>query len=147
MSRALCIVLLFCAGRAQAQAPQRVALKLQALGVFAAEPFVAGGLALAWRTTPRFTVEVGAAAGAQAQGLMGRGEALVAFHLDPFRTRGVSPYAGGGVAADVRAGATAEYLVVLLGVESRPGRRRGWFAELGLGGGLRVALGARLGLR
>lgn len=138
---------MFCAGRLHAQAPPRVALKLQALGVLAAEPFVAGGLALAWRTMPRFTVEVGAGAGVQARALAGRGEALVAFHLDPFRTRGVSPYAGGGVAADVRAGATAGYLVVLLGVESRPGRRRGWFAELGLGGGVRVALGARLGVR
>jgi hypothetical protein len=135
------------AGQLHAQAQQRVALKIQAIGVFAEEPFVGGGLALAWRTTSRFTVEVGAAAGAQAQGLTGRAEALAAFHLDPFRTRGVSPYAGGGIAAAVRSGATAEYLVVLLGVESRPGRRRGWFAELGLGGGVRAALGARVGLR
>lgn len=106
-----------------------------------------GGLGLAWRATARFTVELNAAAGVQERAFTGRGEALVGFHLDPFRTRGVSPYAGGGIAAVVRAGASGEYLVVLLGVESRPGRRRGWFAELGLGGGVRAALGVRLVVR
>lgn len=142
------LALLVVAGTGQlpAQVPHRVALKLQALGVFAPEPFVGGGLALAWRTTSRFTVEAGAGAGVEEGALTGRGEAVVGFHLDPFRMRGVSPYAGGGVALAARSDATAEYLMVVLGVESRPGRWRGWFVELGLGGGVRVAVGVRLGL-
>ena len=35
------------------------------------------------------------------------------------------------------------YLLLTLGVESRPGGRAGWFAEAGVGGGARVALGYR----
>lgn len=139
----LSCVLLFPA-LSRAQVPSRVALRVQTLAALASEPFVGGGLGLAWRTAARFTVDLNAVVGVQERALAGRGEALVAFHLDPFRPRGVSPYAGGGIAAVVRSGATAEYLVLLLGVESRPGRRRGWFAELGVGGGVRGALGARL---
>jgi hypothetical protein len=37
----------------------------------------------------------------------------------------------------------AGYITALVGIEKAPGARRGWFAEVGLGGGLRVALGMR----
>jgi len=37
----------------------------------------------------------------------------------------------------------AGYLTALVGVEAAPGRRRGWYAELGLGGGVRLSLGRR----
>lgn len=132
---------------AAAQVPSRAALKLQAVATFADQPFVGAGLGVAWRTAARFTAELHASVGAQEGTVAARGEALVAFHLDPFRPRGVAPYAGGGVAAMVREGVRGEFLVLLVGVESRPGSRRGWFAELGLGGGVRAALGARLSLR
>src|ERR1041385_6548795 len=36
------------------------------------------------------------------------------------------------------------YLALVLGVEGRPGRRRGWYAETGFAGGVRVAVGWRL---
>ncbi len=34
-------------------------------------------------------------------------------------------------------------LLALLGLESGAGRRRGWYVEIGLGGGIRAAVGAR----
>jgi hypothetical protein len=37
----------------------------------------------------------------------------------------------------------ASYLTALLGVDQGPGARAGWYAELGLGGGVRLALGRR----
>jgi len=37
----------------------------------------------------------------------------------------------------------AGYLTAQVGVEAAPGRRRGWYAELGLGGGVRLSLGRR----
>ena len=66
------------------------------------------------------------------------------FLLRPAERSGVGPYAGLGLAFDGAQGRRgAGYLTALVGVETAPGRRHGWYAELGLGGGVRVALGRR----
>ena len=57
-----------------------------------------------------------------------RPEILGSFHFNPFKRRGVSPYAGGGVAAVFSGGTSREYIVGFIGLESRPGRSFGWFA-------------------
>jgi hypothetical protein len=51
-------------------------------------------------------------------------------------------YGAGGVAV---AGGPVDqgYVVLTLGIEGRPGARSGWFAEAGVGGGVRLALGYR----
>jgi hypothetical protein len=72
-----------------------------------------------------------------------RPELLGSFHLNPFKRQGVSPYAGGGVAAVISDGNSREYMVALMGLESRPGRSFGWFVEAGLGGGARLAAGVQ----
>jgi hypothetical protein len=54
----------------------------------------------------------------------------------------VGAYAATGIAGVT--GAKEEgYMVLTLGLESRPGRRSGWFVEGGVGGGVRVAAGYR----
>ncbi len=54
------------------------------------------------------------------------------------------PYAGLGLAFVGAEGTRgAGYLTALVGVEAAPGRRQGWYAELGLGGGVRLSLGRR----
>ena len=57
---------------------------------------------------------------------------------------GTSLYGGVGIAF---AAATSErgagYLTALVGLESAPGRAAGWYAELGLAGGVRVSAGRR----
>ena len=71
-------------------------------------------------------------------------EATAHFLVTPGAKRGVSPYGGIGVAymgSRGRRGVGA--LVALVGVEAAAGRRRGWFGELGLAGGVRVRLGIR----
>jgi hypothetical protein len=73
-----------------------------------------------------------------------RPELLGSFHLNPFKRQGVSPYAGGGVAAVFAEGLSREYIVAFVGLESRPGRAFGWFAEVGFGGGARLAAGVQL---
>jgi hypothetical protein len=72
----------------------------------------------------------------------GRGELVATFHLTPFRRTGVSVYGGAGVAA-VAADAWRGYLMLVVGIEARPAGGGGWFAETGVGGGLRVAAGYR----
>jgi len=64
--------------------------------------------------------------------------------LRPGERVGPGPYAGLGLAVVEAEGARgAGYLTALVGVEAAPGRRQGWYAELGLGGGVRFSLGRR----
>lgn len=77
----------------------------------------------------------------------GRGDALVRFVLDPEFTQRWSAYGGAGVSVRAAGGDARELLLVALGVE---GPRWGGvvpFAELGLGGGVRVGFGLRRALR
>lgn len=71
-------------------------------------------------------------------------EATAQFMLRPTERTGAGPYGGLGltfVGAEGTRGAT--YLTVLLGVDQRPGARSGWYAEVGLGGGVRLGVGRR----
>src|SRR5207249_2067558 len=70
--------------------------------------------------------------------------ATAQFLLRPGERSGVGPYGGLGLAFVGSGGARgASYLTALLGVDQGPGARGGWYAELGLGGGVRLALGRR----
>src|SRR5437899_1509994 len=79
------------------------------------------------------------------EGALGvRCEATAQFLLRPGERSGAGPYAGLGLAFVGGEGARgAGYLTALLGVESAPAARAGWYGELGLGGGVRVAVGRR----
>ncbi|MGN6393260.1 MAG: hypothetical protein ACTHM9_13585 [Gemmatimonadales bacterium] len=143
-SRALAVALV--AGAVLAPPPlaaQRV-LEVGVQGIaMAADPavFLAGGLA-ALRTSLRTRCSLALAAGVSEGEAAWRGEALIHFLLNPTRRRGPALYGAGGVAV---AGGPVDqgYVVVTLGLEQRPGARTGWFAEAGVGGGARLALGYR----
>jgi hypothetical protein len=124
-------------------AAQRVTeLGLHAL-VAAADPaLVVGGAYAALRPTRRLRLAITAAAGGSEAGFAARGELLGHFLLDPTARSGAGVYAGGGVAG-VAGGPDEGYVVLLLGFESRPGSSAGWAAEVGVGGGVRVAVGYR----
>ncbi|HXV85785.1 MAG TPA: hypothetical protein VD793_03750, partial [Gemmatimonadales bacterium] len=125
----------------------RLDLRPIAMGLLAPAPFVGAGVSVvSWG---RFRVGGG---GAVASGVRSgrpavRAEAWAGYHLDPVRLRGWAPYAGAGGAVVAGGGDAAGYIMVLVGLERRPGGGRGWFAEAGLGGGPRVALGYRFSRR
>ena len=76
----------------------------------------------------------------------GRGDAVVRFVLDPEFSRRWGAYGGAGVSVRVAGGDTRELLLIALGVD---GPRWGGvvpFAELGLGGGVRLGVGVRRAL-
>jgi hypothetical protein len=75
---------------------------------------------------------------------VGRAEALLGYHLYPVRRAGAGWYLGGGVAAELARGRVRGLVVALMGVEVRPWRRGGLFAEVGVGGGARLAVGYRM---
>lgn len=85
------------------------------------------------------------AAGGVLDGQAGmRLEATAQFLVTPGARRGLSPYGGIGVAyMGARRYPGTGAIVVLCGLEAAEGTRRGWFGEVGLGGGLRVRLGHR----
>jgi hypothetical protein len=117
-------------------------LGLQVIGT-ASDPAaaVAGGYG-ALRVSRRFRISLGIGAGISDGETAGRGELLAHFLLSPRTRRGLAAYAAGGVAAVV--GPLDEgYLVLALGLESRPGATSGWFLEAGIGGGARLAGGYR----
>ncbi len=118
--------------------------QLFALATFADEEFFGAGLGYAVRPGGRVRLSVAAALGRSTSRLAARSEVLVGFHLDPTRQHGWAVYGGAGAALVLTERDTAEYLLLVLGVESRPGGVSGWFAEVGLGGGVRVAAGLRL---
>jgi hypothetical protein len=128
---------------ARPAAGQRVAeLGVQALVTTANPALAAAGVYGALRVSQRVRFCVTGSGGVAAGDVAGRGELLGHFLFDPTAPRGAGAYAGGGVGGVV--GALDEgYLVLLLGVEARPGGRSGWSAELGIGGGLRIAAGYR----
>lgn len=116
----------------------------QAVGTVLAQRFVGAGAGVGFRTASRVRIGGSASVGDYVGTVATRMEVLASFHLDPFERSGISPYAGGGLAMSATAKGTDEYLLVLVGVETSPAGRLGWFVEAGVGGGLRFSGGIRL---
>ncbi len=118
-------------------------LQVQGVGVVTGAQFYGGGLGAALRPAGHLRIGLTANIGDREGTLGGRGALQVTYHLEPFRRRGLTPYAGGGVSLLV-ASDTREYLVLLFGVESGLFSPRGWFVEAGITGGVFVSAGVRL---
>jgi hypothetical protein len=128
------------AGRLAAQGVRELGLQAK---VTASDPVLAvGGLYGAVRLSPRVRAAATAGLGASGGQLAGRGELLAHFLFHPGGAARTGLYVGGGVAGV--AGVQDEgYVVLLLGLESRPGGRSGWALEAGVGGGVRLTAGYR----
>jgi hypothetical protein len=128
-------------------AAQGVAQQVREIGIEAvaasSDPaiFVAGPYG-ALRPSGRTRISAAFGAGVSDGAFAWRGELLGHFLLSPVLRRGWGAYFGGGLAA-VGGPVSRGYLVVTLGIEERPGGSSGWFAEGGVGGGVRVAAGYR----
>jgi len=112
--------------------------------VTAANPAIyTAGLTAGLRPSSRARVALYAGGGVDGDGRgVGRAELLGEFLLNP-RSVHMGIYAGGGLAGVFADGADNGYLVLLVGIEARPGGRGGWYAEVGVGGGARVSAGYR----
>ncbi len=124
-------------------AAQRIAeLGLQATALAAEPGSILAGVYGGLRTSLRTRVSVAAGVGAAESDVVVRGEVLAHFLLNPTKQRGAAPYLAGGVA--IVGGRSEEgFLILTLGLESRPGAPSGWFVEAGVGGGARMAVGFR----
>jgi hypothetical protein len=93
---------------------------------------------------PGSRTRIGALAGGGFRGDAAAARVELAGHflLSP-RSSGTGLYAGGGIAGVFSEDENLGYLILLIGIEARPGSGDGWFVEGGVGGGARVALGWR----
>ena len=129
---------------ARAQVLTATEAGIGAMVVLAHRPFRGGELVVARRPggQQRFALTLAAGDYHGTVGVRVAADAQVL--LRPGERSGPGPYGGLGLAfvgADGERG--AGYLTALLGVEAAPGRRQGWYVELGLGGGVRLSLGRR----
>ncbi|MGE0353308.1 MAG: hypothetical protein AB7Q69_08715 [Gemmatimonadales bacterium] len=142
-SRPAILALLLLAGPAPAAWAQQFEAGLQGVATLADRAFAGGGVSLGWRSGPRArVVAMGALGSDDGDGPAVRGELTAHFLLSP-RSRRATLYAGGGIAGVAGPHGEAGFVVLALGIESRPSARTGWVLETGLGGGVRVLVGYR----
>jgi hypothetical protein len=111
----------------------------------AAEPgsIIAGGYgAVRSLGRSRFALTAGLGAG-EGGSAAWRTELTAHFLLNPRARTGVGAYVGGGAAAADAGDGANGYVVLLAGLEGRPGGASGWALEAGLGGGFRISAGWR----
>ena len=119
-------------------------MQLHALAI-ASRPFFAGaGLALGWRDPGRTRWQAAATVGGlDGHGVGARADLAWHFLLDPAKTRGGGVYGGAGMSVLAGGGGVTPFVLLVLGVEHAPGSGGGSFMEIGVGGGVRVAVGYR----
>jgi hypothetical protein len=129
-------------GQARAQGVRE--LQVHAVGM-ASRPFFGGaGGALAFRDRDRNRWQGALAAGfVDGRGMGARGDFVYHFLLDPRKRQGSAVYGGGGLTALIAAGRVRPYALLVVGAENAPGGSGGSFVELGVGGGVRLAVGYR----
>lgn len=139
------VLLLGCVVATPAGAQQGIEWQGHVVSAVTAERFVGAGPGVAWRTTPRLRFGAAVSGGVTSAGAAVRVEGTATFHLTTtVRPNRIAPYVGGGAAMTADDDGVRERLLVVVGIEGRPGRRAGWFLDVGAGGGLRLSVGFRL---
>jgi hypothetical protein len=128
----------------QSQPLTATELSLGAAAAVARETFVGGEFGLARRTSNESRIALALAGGSVEGDAAARAQLTLQLMVNSFARTGVGLYGGLGAAFSGHRGSPGQgYVAILLGVERAPGRRHGWYAELGLGGGYRAAAGWR----
>ena len=114
------------------------------LAVASQPAMYAAGLGLAWRDNQRTRIAPAVALGVLgSRGFGARADLAFHFLLDPYKRAGVAIYGGGGLTAALAGGRVTPYALLVLGAETAPGGTGGSFIEVGVGGGVRLAIGYR----
>lgn len=139
---ALIPALLAAAGPAAAQTLREA--QVWALAAASKPAFYGAGFGLGWRDDGRIRIAPAVALGTFGDGRFGtRADLAIHFLLDPLKRDGAAVYGGGGLSVAVRGGRLTPYALLVLGAEHAPGGGGGSFVELGVGGGVRLAIGYR----
>ena len=139
--------LLFLASVLALQSQQLTAteLSLGAAAAMARRTFVGVEVGVGHRPSGDSRLALALAGGTIAARPAARAQLTLQLLVNPTARSGPGLYAGVGGAFTARHGSPGQgFLAVLLGVEGAPGRREGWYVELGLAGGVRAAAGWRM---
>lgn len=129
---------------AAAQGLSATELDLGPLATWARSDFYGLSLGVSRRPTGQGRAALSVSGGALDGAAAFRVEVSGQFLVLPEAKRGASAYAGIGLGyMGARHYRGRGVLVALLGIESAAGRRHGWFAEAGVGGGIRLRAGYR----
>jgi hypothetical protein len=129
----------------QSQQLTATELSLGAAAAMARQTFVGAELGVAHRPSADSRIGLDLAGGTIRDRPAARAQLTLQLLVNPAARSGMGIYAGFGGAVTARRGSPGQgFLAVLLGVEQMPGRRQGWYAELGLAGGVRAAAGWRM---
>ncbi len=126
---------------------QNLSLQMHGMATLAARSFFGAGVGGFWRDARRLGVGGSISLGEWDRELAGRGEIGLSYHLGARDAGALGLYLGGGVAAAFAARRSEQYLTVFVGLEQDSRGRAGWFAEAGIGGGVRLVAGYRILLR
>jgi hypothetical protein len=128
----------------QSQQLTATELSLGPAVVMAHRTFVGAELGVAHRPSGESRVALALAGGTIAGRAAARAHLTLQLLMNPAARKGPGFYAGVGGAFTARRGSPGQgFLAVLLGCEAAPGRRQGWYVELGFAGGVRAAAGWR----
>ena len=114
----------------------------QVTGTTGRPAFFGAGPSWAWRPGFRDRLILHGGLGSAEHQAAARFEVSWHFLLNPQTRTGVAAYVGGGIAGQF-AETNHGWVLLTAGVEQAPAASRGWFAEAGLGGGVRLAVGLR----
>jgi hypothetical protein len=141
------VAALLCGGAGPAWAQARGGVRerqVHAAGVASQPVFGGAGGGLAFRDAARNRWQGALAVGLLDGGGVGAcGDFVYHFLLDPRKRQGSAVYGGGGLTAQVAGGRVTPYALLVVGAENAPGGAGGSFVELGVGGGVRLAVGYR----
>jgi len=139
------LIMLFPGWSCDAQELTATELSIGGTAVIARQTFAGAELGIARRPGSETRVALALAGGSDDGHAAGRAQVTLQMLVNAAARSGMGLFAGLGAACDAREGSPGRgWLVVLLGLEEAPGRRNGWYVELGLAGGVRVAAGWRL---
>jgi hypothetical protein len=128
-----------------AQRSAALEVSLGGVAALAREAFVGGSVGVAARGRARERLALSVAGGSVDGTRAARVEPSLQFLLNPGARAAPTLYGGLGIAYTVRQTARAAgYLLLLAGVERGAATSPGWYVELGLGGGVRLAAGLRI---
>jgi len=119
-------------------------MQVQLLGIASRPLFGGAGVAVAWRDKARTRWQAAFTLGAlDGHGPAARADVAYHFLLDPAKRRGSAVYGGGGLSVLAAKGRVTPYVLLVIGAENAPGGNGGSFVEIGVGGGVRAAVGYR----
>jgi hypothetical protein len=131
-------------GTSKSKDPPSTVIEGRVDAIFSKKPTAQAGVGISMFGGTYVRTGIVAAIGANEEGVTGRTDGFVRFHLDPFRQSRWAPYGGAGLSGRYDAGSRPKaYLLVFAGFDGPVRNGLTTSFEAGLGGGARIGVVVR----